>query len=277
VTSKYKERFVGVGLLYGHAGLERLAAAHVAVVGLGGVGSWAVEALVRSGVGALTLMDGDDVCISNTNRQLQAVEGAAGKSKAEVLCERVKAINPECRVTPLQRFFTKTTEAEFFSPQEPFTAVIDAIDNLSNKCLLIARCREHRVPVVASGGCAGLRDGSAVRVGDMALSGACDLLRLVRRKLRRDYAFPARGKPFDVLCVWSPSGAAPKGCAAEVAPVVDVAVAHLASPRPNCEWGRGAAVFVTGAFGFAAAGAVVGKIASGTWATGAKRQTNLPS
>jgi tRNA A37 threonylcarbamoyladenosine dehydratase len=274
VTSKYLERFAGVGLLFGRAALGRLAAAHVAVVGLGGVGSWAVEALARSGVGALTLVDMDDVCVSNTNRQLQAVEGAAGRPKADALRERVLAINPECRVTAVRRFFTKAAEAEFFAPDEPFTAVVDAIDSVQDKCHLLAGCRARGIPAVSSGGCAGKRDGAAARVTDMACSGSDDLLRLVRRKLRREHAFPAHGRPFGVLCVWSPEAAADASdaagdCGGAGAFPGAVGGEALPVPRPNCEWGRGAAVFVTGAFGFAAAGAVVGKIASGEWGAGA--------
>src|SRR5512142_1347571 len=100
----YQKRFSGVGRLYGHAGLERLRNAHVCVVGLGGVGSWAVEALARSGVGELTLMDLDDVCISNVNRQLHALDGALGKPKVEVMARRVRAINPDCMVHARQEF-----------------------------------------------------------------------------------------------------------------------------------------------------------------------------
>jgi tRNA A37 threonylcarbamoyladenosine dehydratase len=106
MTGDYQDRFGGVGRLLGKAGLERLAAAHVCVVGVGGVGSWTVEGLARSGVGALTLVDLDDVCVTNVNRQLPALDGQIGRPKVTVLAERVQAINPACRVTVLQEFFT---------------------------------------------------------------------------------------------------------------------------------------------------------------------------
>src|SRR5262245_44627260 len=110
--SPYERRFSGVGRLVGTEGLERLKHAHVCVVGLGGVGSWAVEALARSGIGELSLIDLDDVCISNVNRQLHALEGALGKPKVEVLARRVEAINPECRIHALHAFFLKSNAQE---------------------------------------------------------------------------------------------------------------------------------------------------------------------
>ena len=109
----YERRFAGVGRLYGTEGLDRIRRAHVCVVGLGGVGSWAVEALARSGIGALTLVDLDDVCISNVNRQLHALDGDLGKPKVEVMARRVRAINPDCVVHPLQAFFLKSNAHGF--------------------------------------------------------------------------------------------------------------------------------------------------------------------
>jgi tRNA A37 threonylcarbamoyladenosine dehydratase len=280
MSPEYLARFAGIGRLYGRTGLERLAAARVVVVGLGGVGSWAVEALARSGVGTLALVDMDDVCVSNTNRQIQALEGNGGRPKAEVLRERVLAINPECRVLAIPRFFTASTVAEILAPAAfaaaPPDAVVDAIDSLRDKCLLLAECRDRAIPVVSSGGCAGKRDGTAVRISDLSRSGADNLLRLVRRKLRREYSFPRAGKPFGIPCVWSEELAA-EAPAADCAALPGAGTGELealskepnsrgeleALPtmRPNCEWGYGTAVFVSGAFGFAAASVVVSRIA----------------
>src|SRR6185437_11688398 len=122
----YTERFGGVARLFGRAGLARLRAAHVCVVGVGGVGSWAVEGLARSGVGALTLVDLDDVCVTNVNRQLPALDGQIGRPKVAVLAERVAAINPACRVTTVQEFFTKASADRLLAA--PFDYVVDAID-----------------------------------------------------------------------------------------------------------------------------------------------------
>ncbi|MDR2513528.1 MAG: tRNA threonylcarbamoyladenosine dehydratase [Puniceicoccales bacterium] len=268
MTSGYLDRFAGVGRLFGRLGLARIAAAHVVVVGLGGVGSWVVEALARSGVGALTLVDMDDVCISNTNRQLQALAGTMGQPKAEVLRERVLAINPECRVTVQLRFFTGATKEVFFAEALPANCVVDAIDSLGNKCLLLADCRVAGIPVVACGGCAGKRDATSVRVSDMVYSEGDNLLRFVRKKLRQEYAFPRHGKPFGIPCVWSPElSMGTPTCDEEAGegPALLGTIGEGDALRPNCEWGYGTAVFVSGAFGFTAAGVALGNIASGLW------------
>ena len=164
----YERRFGGIGRLYGTEGLERIRRAHVCVVGLGGVGSWAVEALARSGIGALTLVDLDDVCISNVNRQLHALDGDLGKPKVEVMARRVRAINPDCVVHPLQAFFLKSNAQEIL--QGGFDYVLDAFDSPSRKCVLIAQCRERSIPVITSGAAAGRRDPTAVEVIDLAFS-----------------------------------------------------------------------------------------------------------
>ena len=145
----YERRFGGIGRLYGRGALERIRSAHVCVVGLGGVGSWAVEALARSGVGELTLVDLDDVCISNVNRQLHAVAGELGQPKAEAMSRRVQAINPDCRVHPVQAFFLKSNAAEILRAR--FDYVLDAIDSPSRKGLLIAQCRQRGIPVITTG------------------------------------------------------------------------------------------------------------------------------
>ncbi|MDR2862524.1 MAG: tRNA threonylcarbamoyladenosine dehydratase [Puniceicoccales bacterium] len=263
MTQDYLQRFAGVGRLYGRDGLARLAAAHVAVIGLGGVGSWAAEALARSGVGALTLVDMDDVCLSNTNRQLHALDGTAGQPKAAVLKARAQAINPACQVEAVQRFFTPSSAGEILATARPLSAVVDAIDSLANKCLLLAQCRTLKLPVVSSGGCAGKRDATAVRVTDMEESRSDRLLKFVRKCLRTEYGFPREGKKFGIPCVWSPelSAGDPDGCASSL----PGALTDGDELHPNCEWGYGTAVFVSGVFGFAAAGIVVNKIAAGEW------------
>src|SRR5204862_4576361 len=140
----YERRFGGVGRLVGSEGLECLKRAHVCVVGLGGVGSWAVEALARSGIGELTLVDLDDVCISNVNRQLHALDGELGKPKVEVMARRVLAIDPDCTVDAVHAFFLKSNAREIL--QTRFDFVLDAIDSPARKCLMIALCRELAIP-----------------------------------------------------------------------------------------------------------------------------------
>src|SRR6185503_3851574 len=151
----FEARFSGVARLIGVAGLERLRRAHVCVIGLGGVGSWTVEALARSGVGALTLVDLDDVCISNVNRQLHAVTGEFGKPKVLVMAERVCLIQPDCKINARQALFTKGTAEEILATH--YDGVVDAIDSPSVKALLIACCREHKIPIVTTGGAGGRR------------------------------------------------------------------------------------------------------------------------
>lgn len=259
-VSDYAQRFGGIARLYGATGLARLCAARVCVIGLGGVGSWAVEALARSGVGALTLVDLDEVCVSNVNRQLHAMDGFVGRPKADVLAERVLAINPACRVTPVAQFFTESTARSIFSGR--FDAVFDAIDAVSNKVRLLAKCRELRIPIVTSGGAGGRRDPAAIRVADLAFTERDRLLNKVRAQLRKHHGFPREREAFGIPCIYSPEP-----------PVFPVADGSVCSERPagtkpgglqlNCESGFGAATFVTGTFGFVAAAEIVKRIVSG--------------
>ena len=251
----YQARFSGIARLYGQAGLERLRRAHVCVVGVGGVGSWAVEALARSGIGALTLIDLDEVCLSNTNRQLPALTQEVGKPKVEVLAARVHGINPDCRVNAVVEFFTASNADTLLEPR--YDCLLDAIDNVRNKCLLIARARSAGIPVFTTGGAGGRRDPAAIKTADLAFSTHDPLLQQVRRKLRLEHGFPLDPKlPFLVESVFStepPIFPRPDGtvCATRD-PNADV--------RLNCESGYGTATFVTGAFGFSAAGRIIQRL-----------------
>ena len=140
MNDDYLARFGGISRLFGSAALARLSAAHVCVVGVGGVGSWTVEGLARSGIGALTLIDLDDVCLTNVNRQVHALDGQVGRAKVEVLAERVRLINPVCRVMTLMEFFTKASADRMLETK--FDYVVDAIDSVTNKALLLAECQE---------------------------------------------------------------------------------------------------------------------------------------
>lgn len=252
---RYQKRFGGLGRLYGQEALARLRSAHVAVVGLGGVGSWAVEALARSGIGQLTLIDLDDVCVSNVNRQLHALDGELGKPKVEVMARRVHAINPDCQVHARQFFFLKSNAEEILAT--PFDAVLDAIDSPSLKCLLIAMCHQRGIPVVTVGGAGGRRDPTAIKVTDLAFSSRDRLLHEVRRKLRRNYGFPRGERPFGIECVLSTEP--------PVYPTKSGAVCRERPAEPDlrldCNSGFGTASFVTGAFGLVAAGRIVERIA----------------
>ncbi len=234
------DRFGGLARLYGRDALEKLARAHVCVIGLGGVGSWIVEALARSAIGELTLIDLDDVCITNTNRQLPALDGEFGRPKIDVLAERARRINPDCRVHLHHAFLTEATAGELI--HDGYTFVVDAVDRMTPKALIIARSRELGLDVLTIGGAGGRRDPTRIRAGDLGATSGDMLLRLVRKKLRRSiYSSEAQVFP------WSNG----EVCAA-------------AEPGTNlhmdCASGFGAASFVTGAFGFAAAGEIVRRI-----------------
>ncbi len=254
----FETRFGGIARLYGKSGLAKLRAAHVGVVGIGGVGAWAAEALARSGIGALTLVDLDEICVTNINRQLHALTETVGRSKVEAMAERICAINPECRIFAEQKFFNTQTADELLTPKYDF--VLDAIDDMTNKLLLLLRCRGKNLPVIVCGGAGGRRELTSVRVGDLSQASHDKLLAEVRRKLRQEHGFPVGHSAMDLPCVYSVERT--------VYPQADGSVCEMRSAaedgtRLNCNGGLGSATFVTGAFGFAAAGFVVRSIAEG--------------
>ena len=252
----FEARFGGIARLYGQDGLQKLRAAHVCVVGIGGVGAWAAEALARSGIGVLTLVDLDEVCVTNINRQLPALTETVGRAKVEVMAERIRAINPACRVQAEQKFFNEASADELLAPKYDF--VLDAIDDVTNKVLLLVRCREKNLPVITCGGAGGRRELTSVRLGDLSQASHDKLLAEVRRRLRQDHGFTAGQLAMNVPCVYSVERT--------VFPQPDGSVCEMRSAaedgtKLNCNGGLGSATFVTGAFGFAAAGFVVRKIA----------------
>ncbi len=260
LMSDFDQRFGGLARLYGTAGLERLRAAHVAVIGIGGVGSWSAEALARSGVGELTLIDLDDLCVTNFNRQIHAVSSNLGTLKVEAMTRRIREINPECRVHAVPEFFTGGNAAQLLD--RGFSVVLDAIDNVANKCLLLAGCRRRGVPVVTSGGAGGRADPTQLRVADLARVTHDPLIRQVRRTLRREHGFPNDPQTdFGVPCVYSTEPVR--------YPWKDGTVCATKEPggdelRMDCNSGYGSASFVTGAYGFAAAAEVVKLITADT-------------
>jgi tRNA A37 threonylcarbamoyladenosine dehydratase len=204
----------------------------------------------------LTLIDLDEVCISNTNRQLHTVQGAYGQSKVDVMAARVRDINPDCVVHPVRAFFTANTAEALLA--EPFDCVVDAIDHVAQKCLLIAHCRDRQVPIVTTGGAGGRRDPAQVRTTDLAFSTHDALLQEVRRRLRREHGFPHPPLPFGVPAVFSTEP--------QVFPTArgEVCTQRQAGQdlRLDCDSGYGTASFVTGTFGFTAAAVAVGHLAA---------------
>ena len=260
-NNEHSDRFGGITRLYGEAGLRALGQAHVCVVGVGGVGSWTVEALARSGLGALTLVDLDEVCVTNVNRQLPALDGGFGKFKVEELAKRIVAINPSCHVTARTEFFNDKTSSALLA--DNFDFVVDAIDNVGNKASLIADSQKRGIPVITSGAAGGRRDGTRAEVNDLAKSTNDPLLSKVRARLRKEHGFPRTGKRMGVSCVFSPEPPVyPRNDGTVCASRSETGKTE-GSLKLNCEWGFGAATFVTGAFGFAAAGEVVRRLVAG--------------
>jgi len=263
----YWDRFSGLARLYGLAGLHRLSRARIAVVGVGGVGSWTAESLARSGVGHLALVDLDEICITNTNRQVHALDGEVGRFKASALVERLRRIHPGGEFVEALAFFTENTAERLLAPG--YDCVVDAIDRIPDKACLIAACVERGIPVVVAGGAGGKRRPAEIAVGDLAATSNDGLLRLVRRELRKRYGFPEAdsGKLFGVRAVYS----------REVAsfPWSDGTVRSEAEPgaalRLNCDTGFGTSSAVTGTFGLAAAAeAIEAVLGVGLEGTGGK-------
>lgn len=255
-------RFDRIGRLVGDSAMERLLGAHVMVVGLGGVGSFAVEALARSGVGRLSLVDFDRVCVTNTNRQLQAVATAVAKPKATVLAERVRAINPQATAQPVPLFYSAKSCDEILGARPDW--VVDAIDNVTAKCHLLATCRARRIPVVSSTGASGRMDPTQLRVVDLAETAIDPLADAVRRTLRQKYDFPPKG-PFGIPAVYSTEPpATPRELTYDGGDGFRCVCPGGANEFHSCEERRviyGTAGFVTGAFGLACASVVVRALA----------------
>ncbi len=195
-------RFDGVRHLYGEAAFHRFRKAHVCVIGVGGVGSWAVEALARSGIGRLTLVDPDCVALSNMNRQIQALENTLGQSKIRMLAERIRQINPDCIVSEMAEKVTLENPEALFGNQA-FDYVIDAIDDMFAKTALIAYCREKQISLVTVGGAGGQIDPTRITVCDLSKTEQEPLLARVRKRLRQKYGFPRLARPFGIDAVYS--------------------------------------------------------------------------
>lgn len=244
----YEQRFNGIERLYGAKKAKRLRECHVAVVGIGGVGSWAVEALARTGIGRITMIDWDDICYSNVNRQIHAMDGVVGQAKVEVMAERIQKINPECEVNAIRDFFGEENKDQLIMEAD-YDGLIDAIDKLTPKCWLIAACRRAKIPMVTCGAAGGMVDPRKLLVKDLNHSYADPLLSQVRKKLRRDFGFPKKEKSkFKVECVFSPED--------KVFPREDgsVCAGKLGEANGNigCDFGYGSASYVTGTAAFLA-------------------------
>ena len=263
--SDFDFRFGGIARLYGAAALARFRAAHVMVVGLGGVGSWAAESLARSGVGRLSLVDLDEVCVSNVNRQLHALDSTVGRPKVEVMAERIRDLSPGTRVEARVEFFTAESATRLLGLESAPGSdgrpdlVIDAIDAVANKVRLIALCRGAGIALVVCGGAGGRRDPTAVRVSDLAVVTHDRLLGEVRKRLRREHGFSRLSRKLRIECVHSAEAPVFPDGAGEVCATLQVP-SDGAPLRLNCQSGYGSATHVTGAFGFAAAARALARL-----------------
>jgi tRNA A37 threonylcarbamoyladenosine dehydratase len=255
-----RRRFSGIAHVYGEAGLKRLRNAHVCVIGVGGVGSWAVEALVRSAVGAITLIDMDVIVESNINRQIHSLDSTLGLNKADAMAERARSINPDISVRVVDDFITVENVAELVSGR--YDHVIDGIDNFRAKAALVNHCVGTGIEVVTIGGAGGQVNPLLIRLADLCRSEHDPLLAQTRKLLRQKYGFSRNPETrFEVACVYSSEKQVyptPEGGVSSTRP------AGLEGGDLSCAGGLGSVTTVTASFGLVAVSHVLGKIAAGT-------------
>ncbi len=240
-------RFGGLARLYGLLGAQRIGAAHVAVIGVGGVGSWAAEALVRSGVGRMTLVDLDHVAESNINRQVHALEATLGQAKVIAMRDRILSINPECDVTCVEEFVESTNWPALLPAG--VTAVIDACDQVTAKTAMAAWARRTGTLFISVGAAGGKRHAHLVDIDDITHATHDPLLAQVRYRLRKEHAAPREGKKIGVACVFSREAVRPP----------DASCAVEGDGTLNCH-GYGSVVSVTATFGQCAAGWILDQL-----------------
>lgn len=245
-----ERRFGGLARLYGVAGAQRIDAAHVAIVGIGGVGSWAAEALARSGVGRLTLVDLDHVSESNINRQIHAIEVTLGQAKVLAMRDRIHSFNPVCDVTCIEEFVESANWPALLP--EGVTAVIDACDQVRAKTTMAAWARDTGILFISAGAAGGKRHAHLVDIDDLARTTHDPLLAQVRYRLRKEHKAAREGKKIGVTCVFSREAVKPP----------DASCALTGDGTLNCH-GYGSVVSVTATFGQCAAGWILDRISAG--------------
>lgn len=253
MTADLERRFGGIARLYGDSAAASLRKAHVCVIGIGGVGTWVAEGLIRSGIGEMTLIDLDMVAESNTNRQIHALDGQFGKAKVDAMSERCLAINPQARIHCVEDFVTPENVASLLKPA--YSVVVDAIDQVRAKTAIIAHCKRHKLPIVTAGAAGGQIDPTQIRVADLSQTIQDPLLAKVRTQLRREHGFPRGGKKkFGVPAVYSLEQLR--------YPEVDASCSATQGPAGlNCA-GFGSSVCITSVFGMFAAATAISQITS---------------
>lgn len=271
----YERRFGGIARLYGETALAGFRSAHVCVIGVGGVGSWVVEALARSAIGHLTLIDPDNIAESNINRQIQAITTTLGQAKVSALAQRIAQINPFCCVTQIEDFVTPDNLDQMLGARG-FDYVIDAIDSVRAKTALIAYCRAKAIPLITIGGAGGQVDPTKIEIRDLCRTEQEPLLAKVRKRLRSQYGFPRGTKNnFGIDAVFSmeplrfPDSGEACSLDGDERRQGAAGVTGL-----NCA-GFGSAMVVTASFGMVAAAQVLRKLAERAQAAAAEEKPQI--
>ncbi len=246
-------RFSGVRRLYGDTGLNKLQSAHIIVIGIGGVGSWAAEALARNAIGEITLIDLDNIAESNVNRQIHALDGNFGKAKVSAMHERIKQINPACQVHEVEDFITPANLAVLLKPCD---LVLDCTDDAKAKIALAHFCKVNKIPLIMSGSAGGRLDPTRIQLSDMASVTGDKLLAKVRNQLRRDHDFPKasnskKSAKFGLMCAYSDEPV--------IKPDVVCETDETSLTGLNCA-GYGSSVSITATFGFVLAQQAISQI-----------------
>ena len=258
-TDNNEDVFAGINRLFGNEAYALIRNMHVCVVGIGGVGSWVIEALARSAVGKITMIDYDTIANSNMNRQLHTLSDTIDQKKCSAMLQRVKQINPDCEVNIIDDFITLDNMQNYLSGTNTprgYDYVVDAIDSIKFKAGLIYYCKRNKIPVITTGGAGGLTDPTMIKVVDLSKTYNDALAAKVRSTLREQYNFTRNPKrSFRVDCVFSSQQ--------QLYPKQDGTVSHekpgIHGVSLDCRFGYGAASFVTGTFGFIVAARVIEK------------------
>ena len=253
-SNSYSVRFGGIQRLYGKTRAEHLPHLHICVIGIGGVGSWSAEALARSGIGQLTLMDYDDIALSNINRQIHTLESTVGFSKVEVMRHRIMEINPDCICHLIDDMLSENNLSKYLI--KDYDYVIDAIDSVKQKSALIAYCKRNKIPLITTGGAGGLLDPTAVQLSDLSKTYNDPLAAKVRSRLRYHYNFSRNPKSrFGIECVFSTEQ--------QLYPQANGSVGQQKPGSKgvslDCNYGYGSSSCVTAVFGFTAAARAIEK------------------
>ncbi|MES0328216.1 MAG: tRNA threonylcarbamoyladenosine dehydratase [Gammaproteobacteria bacterium] len=250
--SDHEEKFGSLSRVYGDEMMKMLAEVHICIVGLGGVGSWTAEGLARSGITKITLVDGDTISRSNTNRQIHTLESTIGQSKVETMKARILDINPECEVQTIEQYIDGDNQRDIL--ERGYDCVIDAIDEFRTKANIIYCCKRNKIPVITTGGAGGLIDPTQIQISDLSSTWNDPLAAKVRSELRCQYGFTRNKRySFGVPCVYSVE----QQRYPDQEGKVDYAKPGVSGLSLDCNFGYGSSVAVTAMFGFTAASTAI--------------------